>query len=87
MWSAAGTPDAVFRTDPGELERVTGAEVADFKEGAGEADLLCVRAGRLLEMTPPTEARPTMIQLTENAAGKVKDLLVEEGRNDIALRV
>lgn len=28
-----------------------------------------------------------MMQLTENAAGKVKDLLVEEGRNDIALRV
>jgi iron-sulfur cluster assembly accessory protein len=28
-----------------------------------------------------------MIQLTETAAGKVKDLLVEEGRNDIALRV
>jgi iron-sulfur cluster assembly accessory protein len=28
-----------------------------------------------------------MITLTENAAGKVKELLVEEGRNDIALRV
>jgi iron-sulfur cluster assembly accessory protein len=28
-----------------------------------------------------------MIQLTENAAGKVKELLVEEGRSDIALRV
>jgi iron-sulfur cluster assembly accessory protein len=28
-----------------------------------------------------------MIQLTENAAGKVKELLVEEGRDDIALRV
>jgi iron-sulfur cluster assembly accessory protein len=28
-----------------------------------------------------------MIQLTETAAGKVKDLLVEEGRSDIALRV
>ena len=28
-----------------------------------------------------------MIQLTENAAGKVKELLVEEGRADIALRV
>ena len=28
-----------------------------------------------------------MIQLTENAAGKVKDLLVEEGRSDVALRV
>src|SRR5436309_1930947 len=28
-----------------------------------------------------------MIQLTESAAGKVKELLVEEGRADIALRV
>ena len=27
------------------------------------------------------------MQLTESAAGKVKELLVEEGRNDIALRV
>jgi iron-sulfur cluster assembly accessory protein len=28
-----------------------------------------------------------MITLTETAAGKVKELLAEEGRNDIALRV
>jgi iron-sulfur cluster assembly accessory protein len=28
-----------------------------------------------------------MLTLTENAAGKVKELLVQEGRNDIALRV
>src|SRR2546426_10434039 len=28
-----------------------------------------------------------MITITESAAGKVKELLVEEGRNDIALRV
>lgn len=28
-----------------------------------------------------------MIQLTENAAGKVKDLLTEEGRTDLGLRV
>jgi iron-sulfur cluster assembly accessory protein len=28
-----------------------------------------------------------MIALTENAAGKVKELLEEEGRDDIALRV
>src|SRR6266704_1736378 len=39
----------------------------------------------------PTHHQPEhggrMIQLTESAAGKVKELLVEEGRNDIALRV
>jgi Cys-tRNA(Pro) deacylase len=35
VWAAAGTPDAVFRTNPGELERVTGAEIADFREGGG----------------------------------------------------
>lgn len=28
-----------------------------------------------------------MITLTENAAGKVKELLAEEGRDDIALRI
>lgn len=28
-----------------------------------------------------------MIQLSQNAAGKVKELLAEEGRDDIALRV
>jgi iron-sulfur cluster assembly accessory protein len=28
-----------------------------------------------------------MIQLSENAAGKVKELVAEEGRSDIALRV
>jgi iron-sulfur cluster assembly accessory protein len=30
---------------------------------------------------------PWMITLSETAAGKVKELLVEEGRNDIALRI
>jgi iron-sulfur cluster assembly accessory protein len=33
------------------------------------------------------EERVTMIKLTEAAAGKVKELLAEEGREDIALRV
>jgi prolyl-tRNA editing enzyme YbaK/EbsC (Cys-tRNA(Pro) deacylase) len=33
VWAAAGTPDAVFWTTPGELLRTTGAEVADLKEG------------------------------------------------------
>jgi prolyl-tRNA editing enzyme YbaK/EbsC (Cys-tRNA(Pro) deacylase) len=32
VWAAAGTPDAVFRITPQELRRVTGAEVADFRE-------------------------------------------------------
>jgi iron-sulfur cluster assembly accessory protein len=31
--------------------------------------------------------RTRMIELTQTAAGKVKELLEEEGRNDIALRV
>jgi Cys-tRNA(Pro) deacylase len=39
VWAAAGTPDAVFRTTPRELERVTDAEAADFKEGGEETDL------------------------------------------------
>ncbi len=32
LWAAAGTPNAVFRTSPAELERVTGGEVADVRE-------------------------------------------------------
>jgi prolyl-tRNA editing enzyme YbaK/EbsC (Cys-tRNA(Pro) deacylase) len=32
VWAAAGTPDSVFRTSPGELQRTARAEVADLKE-------------------------------------------------------
>lgn len=32
VWAAAGTPDAVFRTTPDELQRTALAEVAAFKE-------------------------------------------------------
>src|SRR6185436_19410648 len=75
IWAAAGTPDAVFRTTASELQRTTGAGVVDLKETApGD------------EHHPISHGGP-MIQLTESAAGKVKELLVEEGRSDIALRV
>lgn len=33
IWAAAGTPNAVFRTSFGELERITGGQVADVREG------------------------------------------------------
>ena len=32
LWAAAGTPNAVFRTSPDELARITGGEVADLRE-------------------------------------------------------
>lgn len=32
VWAACGTPDSVFRTSPGELQRTALAEVADLKE-------------------------------------------------------
>jgi prolyl-tRNA editing enzyme YbaK/EbsC (Cys-tRNA(Pro) deacylase) len=32
IWAAAGAPDAVFRTTPGELLAATGAGVADLRE-------------------------------------------------------
>jgi len=32
VWAAAGTPDSVFRTTPGELRRTAMAEEADLKE-------------------------------------------------------
>lgn len=32
VWAAAGTPDAVFRTTPTELQRAADALVADFRE-------------------------------------------------------
>jgi hypothetical protein len=34
VWAAAGTPDAVFRTTAGELQRTTAAEIVDLKETA-----------------------------------------------------
>ncbi len=33
IWAAAGSPAHVFRTDPATLARVTGAVVADIREG------------------------------------------------------
>jgi prolyl-tRNA editing enzyme YbaK/EbsC (Cys-tRNA(Pro) deacylase) len=32
IWAAAGTPNAVFRTTPEELVRITGGEVVDVRE-------------------------------------------------------
>ena len=32
VWAAAGTPDSVFRTTPGELRRTALAEVADLRQ-------------------------------------------------------
>jgi prolyl-tRNA editing enzyme YbaK/EbsC (Cys-tRNA(Pro) deacylase) len=32
VWAACGTPDSVFRTTPGELQRTSLAEVVDLKE-------------------------------------------------------
>lgn len=32
VWAAAGTPDSVFPLSPSELQRATGAEIADFIE-------------------------------------------------------
>jgi iron-sulfur cluster assembly accessory protein len=42
---------------------------------------------RVNEQGAATQTTTSFIQLTESAAGKVRDLLVEEGRSDIALRV
>lgn len=33
IWAAAGSPAHVFRTDPATLARITGARVADIREG------------------------------------------------------
>ena len=38
VWAAAGTPDAVFRTTPAELLRVTGATPASFAERSPSGD-------------------------------------------------
>lgn len=32
VWAAAGSPQHVFRTSPAELQRITGASVADIRE-------------------------------------------------------
>ena len=34
IWAAAGHPNGVFRLSPGDLERLTGAPVADVVQGA-----------------------------------------------------
>ena len=39
------------------------------------------------EQSVTTQTKTSFIQLTESAAGKVRDLVAEEGRSDIALRV
>jgi len=39
------------------------------------------------EQTASTQTKTSFIQLTSSAADKVKELLAEEGRSDIALRV
>jgi iron-sulfur cluster assembly accessory protein len=39
------------------------------------------------ELTPETAAPATAVNLTENAALKVKALLDQEGRDDLALRI
>lgn len=36
IWAAAGTPNAVFRTTPEELVRMTGGEVTDIREEGKE---------------------------------------------------
>ncbi|MDE2333385.1 MAG: YbaK/EbsC family protein [Rhodospirillales bacterium] len=33
IWAAAGSPAHVFRTDPATLARITGARIADIREG------------------------------------------------------
>jgi prolyl-tRNA editing enzyme YbaK/EbsC (Cys-tRNA(Pro) deacylase) len=33
IWAAAGTPNAVFRTTPEELVRITCGEVAEVRDG------------------------------------------------------
>jgi prolyl-tRNA editing enzyme YbaK/EbsC (Cys-tRNA(Pro) deacylase) len=33
VWAAAGTPDSVFPLPPSELQRIAGADPADFTEG------------------------------------------------------
>ena len=35
IWSAAGTPNAVFATTPDELAKITGGRVVDVKEESG----------------------------------------------------
>jgi prolyl-tRNA editing enzyme YbaK/EbsC (Cys-tRNA(Pro) deacylase) len=45
IWAAAGTPDSVFRTTPGELRRTSMAEVADLKE-LGPAEAAGTGSGR-----------------------------------------
>ena len=90
VWAAAGTPDAVFPLTPAELQR-TALAPGGRPEGKPEAADRATAPERLQSSGFGVRRDPTtggtMIQLTESAAGKVKELLAEEGRADIALRV
>jgi len=46
-----------------------------------------VRARVYFQAHPTVRSEVRTMELTEGAAGKVKELLVQEGRDDIALRV
>ncbi len=47
VWAAAGTPDTVFRTTPGELARVAGATPAAFVETRSGGSVSAPGTGRM----------------------------------------
>ncbi len=54
IWAAAGHPHAVFRLSPQDLERLTGAPVADFAVDTDEEKLALQRAITLVTMRADT---------------------------------
>src|SRR5262249_54990985 len=77
-----GVPDRAVDPDRGHRGPGRGLRGA-LRDEPGAADIL----GRSIGTIDSRPARRTMIAISEAAAGKVKELLEEEGRNDIALRV
>ena len=89
IWAAAGHAGLRVPPDPrrpaprdrGRAVRVRGR----LSGGSAQArSAVTIEGARSTTQPRPEES---MISLTENAAGKVKELLTEEGRDDIALRI
>jgi prolyl-tRNA editing enzyme YbaK/EbsC (Cys-tRNA(Pro) deacylase) len=78
IWAAAGTPNAVFRTTPEELARVTGGEVVDVREESGLTETAHL-------LGSPQNAKRLLTALERAKAGDVETQTVEKLRQEFGL--
>jgi prolyl-tRNA editing enzyme YbaK/EbsC (Cys-tRNA(Pro) deacylase) len=78
IWAAAGTPNAVFRTTPEELARITGGEVVDVREESGLTETAHL-------LGSPKNAERLLTALERANAGAVESQTAEELRREVGL--